>query len=130
MKWREELPRALVAHIALHEYLAEIIREHTVVVNDRSQQSEYLTEDIYHKISLFLRVVRHDMFVMLFALGRLQYIDGIGNRYSSATEQVGQEPVFVMKNRRIVDELNNIFNSRNGVRTKIVDTPFGRRYRR
>ena len=112
---REELPRMLVAEIAVHEELAEAVVESPVVIDHGREQREYLGEDVRKCVLVFFRIALHDLQVPFLAFLPLRQIDEIGNGDRSAFHEVGNEFVLVRATCGTFDVLHDLFDFRDRI---------------
>ena len=112
---REELPRMLVAEIAVHEELAEIVVESPVIIDYGGEQREYLGEDVRKRVLVFFRIALHDLQVPLLAFFPLRQINEVGNGDCSAFHEVGNELMLVRAPCGTFDIFHDLLDLWNGI---------------
>ena len=107
---REELPRAFIAEIAVHEEPAEVVVESPVVIDHGREQREYLGEDVRKRVLIFFRIVLHELQISLLALLPLRQIDEVGNGDRPALHEVGNEFVLICASGGTFDIFHDLFD--------------------
>ena len=114
----KKLSGVLVAEIAFHEQLAEIVVEFAVVVDDGGEQSVNLAENLRKFLLQGWRIAFDDLQIPLFTFLFLCEVDLIGNCDGAALEQVRNEFAFIHLIGGAFDVFYDIVKFRDRVRAE------------